>query len=541
MTSVVRLGYEVGSGAPVEIPIRHTVIAGQTQESGKTTTLEALIGRSRLRAVTFITKRGEGSFAGAHRIDPYFREQADWQFVSSILEASRGEKLKFERSWIIKVSRGARTLADVYRNVRKALETAKGINEGVYTVLGAYLEVVVPQIERVRWARRVELRAGVNAVDMTGLAVEMQHLVIRSTLEWVLEHEKNTVVVVPEAWKFIPQGRGTPVKLGAEAFVRQAAVLGNYLWLDSQDIGGVEKTILRSCPVWILGVQREANEIKRTLENVPEGMAKPTKAAIATLELGQFYACWGKHAVKTYVQPPWMDEPTATLIAQTGNIAKYNIESIRPELEEPTVKESEARAMRDENARLDRELSETREKLTNAYEQIEGLEARLERLERPTAPSSNDKVRESALASGRLPTGDTGSTPVGAIDEDELYRRIKARLVKEAPAILRVLTEKPELRVEVEIPTITVKGDTLRGRIGRLIAEGFYDRGATSPGTQKELARRGKDPGVTNMARELNELAALGFLTIEEGQDERSRPRKEYRAVDGMKVNIVER
>ena len=37
----VRLGYEIGSGKEISIPIRHTAVTGQTQESGKTTTLEA--------------------------------------------------------------------------------------------------------------------------------------------------------------------------------------------------------------------------------------------------------------------------------------------------------------------------------------------------------------------------------------------------------------------------------------------------------------------------------------------------------------------
>jgi hypothetical protein len=39
---------------------------------------------------------------------------------------------------------------------------------------------------------------------------------------------------------------------------------------------------------------------------------------------------------------------------------------------------------------------------------------------------------------------------VGAVDIDALYQTIKARLVKEAPSLLRVLTDKPELRVTVE-------------------------------------------------------------------------------------------
>src|SRR3990167_11410001 len=131
----IHLGFEVGTGNAISIPLKHTVITGQTQEAGKTTALEALISRSNLCALTFVTKRGEGSFTNARRVDPYFREQADWQFVASILEASRGEKLKFERAWIIRASKGARTLSDVQRNVRKAMETAKGLSADVYLTL----------------------------------------------------------------------------------------------------------------------------------------------------------------------------------------------------------------------------------------------------------------------------------------------------------------------------------------------------------------------------------------------------------------------
>jgi hypothetical protein len=291
MSTTVHLGYELGTGKPVAIPLRHMVVTGQTQEAGKTTTLEALIARAGVNAVAFVTKRGEGSFANARVIQPYFREQADWKYVAAILEASRGEKMRFERAWIIRASKGARTLADVHRTVKRLLEDpkTKGINADVYLTLDAYLEDVVPHISRVHWASTVDLQPGLNVMDLGGLTTEMQHLVIRSSIEWVLKNAENTVVVVPEAWKFIPQGRGTPVKLAAEEYIRQAAGLGNYLWLDSQDIAGVEKIILKSVPVWILGVQRESNEVKRTLDQIPAGIKKPKPEQVATLGLGEFY------------------------------------------------------------------------------------------------------------------------------------------------------------------------------------------------------------------------------------------------------------
>src|SRR4051812_32642996 len=121
----VPLGFAMPSGDAVALPLRHLVVCGQTQDAGKTTALEGLITRSGLSAITFITKRGEASFTEARRIAPYFREQADWQFVASILEASRGEKLKIERAWIIRASQGATTLAQVHANVRRAIADPK--------------------------------------------------------------------------------------------------------------------------------------------------------------------------------------------------------------------------------------------------------------------------------------------------------------------------------------------------------------------------------------------------------------------------------
>jgi hypothetical protein len=41
--TMIHLGYEVGTGEPVSIPLAHTFVTGQTQLSGKTTTLRAIV------------------------------------------------------------------------------------------------------------------------------------------------------------------------------------------------------------------------------------------------------------------------------------------------------------------------------------------------------------------------------------------------------------------------------------------------------------------------------------------------------------------
>jgi len=213
----------------VSIPLRHVAVTGQTQESGKTTALEALVSRlaGERRAIAFITKRGEGSFAHARPVQPYFRDRADWQFVTSVLDATLQEKNKFLRPWIIKICRTTRTLADVHREVRAALKKAKGIHEGVYTQLDAYLELIVPEIARARLAPQLELAAGLNVMDLSDYAAPMQMLFVQSAIDWVNERQRGVVVIVPEAWEFIPEGKGSPVKASAVALVRKGAGIGN--------------------------------------------------------------------------------------------------------------------------------------------------------------------------------------------------------------------------------------------------------------------------------------------------------------------------
>lgn len=589
--ATVRLGFARPTGDPVDIPIRHTCIAGQTQEAGKTTALEALIARSGLQALAFVTKPGEGAFTGGRRLDPYFREAVDWQFVASILEASRGEKMKFERAWIMRACRGAHTLADVQRNTRTEMVKARGLAADMFMMLDAYLEAVVPLIASVRWAPAIALGPGLNVMDLSGLPTDMQHLVIRSCVDWVLHREASTIVVIPEAWKFLPQGRGTPVKLAAEAFIRQAAARGNYLWLDSQDIGGIEKTILRSVAVWILGVQREANEIKRTLKNIPASPQKPKAQDLALLEIGQFYACWGRHVIPTYVWPRWLRADEAIAVAK----GERRLDTPLVFLGEPVVflEERELQREIDRTVFDDVHRMESRdvfdqlaaaparrqghtltltttsmpdqgsappelpaeEANTMTADQERKLDAVVEGLTRLTATIAGGmSLSSSAGGCGAAGGGVLGLTDDGrtggqggaagagelvelpaatAADTEELYQSFKARLITDAltdPAILKLLVSQPQIRVEIERRTVTADGDSLSGRVARLVVDGWFDEVRGSTATAAEMAKRGWSHDYRHVDRAARTLAEKGFLRIEDGK---------FVSVRGMKAHIT--
>lgn len=472
------------------------VVTGQTQEAGKTTTLEALIARADLPAVAFVTKRGERSFDAGRRIQPYFRERADWQFVASVLEATMRERLKFERAWIMRASKGARTLADVHNNVKKQLLTAKGLSGDVYLTLDAYLEIVVPRIAQVRFASTLDLSPGLNVLDLSSRDVfppELQSLVMRSALEWVYEKCNGTVTIIPEAWEFIPQGRGSPVKLAAVELIRKGAGLANYVWLDSQDIGGVDKELLRSCPVWLLGVQRETNEIKRVLDNIPAGIAKPRPSDVARLKKGQFYACYGESVIKTYVQPAWMSNVQAAHIA-TGRATVE--EAARPVIQPQPISEDDMG-------------NKTEEKL----DVLIGLLSRQAAGQAPAA----------------LPAAFTPPAPVANIEEEDLYQRLKTRLIKEAPFLIRVLNETVGIDVRELRQTIDVDGKSLRGRVALLILRGFFDQITSANAAYNEFKRVGFSIAKPTVYSECNKLTEMGFLTKEKDG---------YQAVAAMKSSI---
>ena len=356
MTASIHLGYVVGTGEPVEIPLRHTAVTGQTQESGKTTTLEGLISRSGLQAVAYVTKRGESSFHVMHPIPPYFQERADWKFVLSLLEASTETKLKFEQSWIMRASEGARTLQDVRANISRFLDgvkappltakpkkgaepkerwlqkPARGLSGDVYYVLSKYLDGIMPQLAEMPYTTALELADGLNVMDLRDYEFPLQALVIRSVTDRIREHLDGTINIIPEAWKFAPKFRGSPVRLAAEEYVREAAAMKNFLWIDSQDLAGVADVLMRQVGVWLFGVQRATREIWRALEHMPEGLPakRPRPADIATLSKGQFYVCFGKEMHKVYVQPAWMTAAHAEAIAR----GEEDVESAREILKE---------------------------------------------------------------------------------------------------------------------------------------------------------------------------------------------------------------
>ena len=321
--SKIKLGYEIGTGNKIEIEPSHLLVTGLSQKAGKTTALESFIKRSGGKAIVFRTKIGEKSFLDGTVIPPYFKEKSDWQYIESLIEATMKEKVgKLDRAIIIKLSKmtDGKSLLDFKKVVDNRLAEKIGTFESMLlTNLQAYLEIVIPKLQTINFSNTLELVNGLNIIDLERFSrdVEVQSLIIASILEEVLHNQKGVIVIIPEAWKFIPQQRGNPCKLVVEEFIRQGATNNNYIWIDSQDMTGVDKIPLKQISEWILGYQSEKNEVKHTLDQIPlPKTTKPKEDEIMQLGTGIFYFASRDLTTKIYVQPFWLDDEKSIRIAK---------------------------------------------------------------------------------------------------------------------------------------------------------------------------------------------------------------------------------
>jgi hypothetical protein len=339
---VIPIGYEIGSGSAIEVPLGHMMINGQTSRAGKTTALEACAVRSHSRCVAFLTKRGEQSFRFARNIPPYYEESYDWRTVRSLCETAIDERWGQSQRQALRLViddgnlggvrtrvewPAAKSLEQLLENINTALNRAGGKLQLSLVEIRSDLRALVRELDGLKSrSAPPKLESGLNVVDLEAEPKHVQSLVISSVIRWVRQTAENTVVVLPEAWKFAPGRRHTSVGEAAQHLVREGAALGNFLWIDSQTMGGLNSELLAQIRVWLFGVQRLRSEIEKTLDAIPDNLyPRPRAADIASLGKGEFIVCFDQEMFRCYIWPAWMAGSHAEAIAR----GEESVESAR--------------------------------------------------------------------------------------------------------------------------------------------------------------------------------------------------------------------
>ncbi len=434
-TNLIKLGYKFGTDKEYFIKPSHLIVSGVTQLSGKTTTLEALIKRSGLKAIVFKTKIGEKSFSEGTETAPFFRDRSDYEFVKSLIEAYSKEKLFLEKGTLMRLCKGSSSLLEIKKKVDESLlGKLRSIEQEIYTRLQHYLENLIPQIQYANLSKTLTVYEGINIMNLERFTVEVQALIIQSVADEVLNTMKGTILVIPEAWKFLPQKYNSPCKRVVISFIRQGATNDNYVWIDSQDMSGVDKEPLKQISNWIMGYQAERNEVKHTLDEIslPKKL-KPTEDEIMNLKKGQFFVSSYDGVEKVYVQPIWMDDLTAVSISN-GNKSVEDVK--KPDNLVPfaqAINKSENKMeIRFDDSQIRKDINELRIDFFNKIQDLQNfnnsIAIKVYSLESSKVSINEDEIIAKVLQ--KMPINNSNSNSV--IDKDAIIKEVISRMPKSA-------------------------------------------------------------------------------------------------------------
>jgi hypothetical protein len=164
---------------------------------------------------------------------------------------------------------------------------------------------------------------------------------------------------------------------------------------------------------------------------------------------------------------------------------------------EETVTKGEAKKLTEENAALKAEVARLVKLLTPPSVTPVPL---------GDGDGRSDRGRMQVVADEVLSDPDT---------VERLYQEFKGRIISEEPAaVLKLLQSKPRIVVEVTPRVVTYDGNTTKGRIARLMAEGWFAEPRAAAAVRTELSRIGADPG-GGTADHVSDFAKAGFLVRE--------------------------
>jgi hypothetical protein len=140
-------------------------------------------------------------------------------------------------------------------------------------------------------------------------------------------------------------------------------------------------------------------------------------------------------------------------------------------------------------------------------------------IQAPARGGTGEQIRSEAVAG-----------EAGAQNFEALYQRVKARLLEDLrvdPIFVRLLAAQPEIMLEIEPRRVALDASSLKGRICRLVADGFLDAPKKQADINRELGRTGAIAHTGRLSEAVSQLKIEGILTEESDG---------YRRAPGVKV-----
>lgn len=530
MTDTISLGYRVMDGTPVSIPIFHTAITGQTQYSGKTTTIKKMAteaSKKGYKVLIFDTKEQEEDYDDfGDAVPVVMRQQLDSFALLGLLESIFKHRLSIYYGTLSRLCERAKDFDDVIRNATKLEATAKsGFLQDAARTLKDLLVRLQSQTENKQTVDELRLPNDINRMVINDFDLQAQQIIVNTALEDVLrKYKKNVIVVIDEAFKFIPEGYSSACRHTLQRVITQGAKSGLYIWIGTQFLATTDKDPLKACAVKIIGTQDHPTEIKHSMALIPGG--KKYADIFMKLQKGHFIVTAKeiKEPVIVYVQKIGVPDAVAIQVAKGEIDVNSLIYAPKPK---PTKEVAVAAVQTTKNT--------PPRPYAYGEEQIE---------EMITMALAKYVTRKELESMGEWMSGRISEMfgKIGVVSKDvevlrtdmltTIAQTVKPDMSVVESKVITLIDEQPQIKIIKKIKNITVNGKDLHGVIYTMIAGGMFDQHLTGEGVIKEVHSRGKKAARFAVWKALQEIAAMGFLRIHKG-----RPAM-YKIVDGMKQYI---
>uniref|UniRef100_A0A6M3L210 Uncharacterized protein n=1 Tax=viral metagenome TaxID=1070528 RepID=A0A6M3L210_9ZZZZ len=474
------LGYEIGTGKEVTVPIFHTLITGQTRLSGKSTNLKAMAKQAikkGFKVLVMDTKINLADFEGfGNQIPVCLKQTTDPLVLRDLLESINQRKITQFQSTLIDITRHAKTFEEVIENAKDMLEKKRisGFKKDACTTLIDLLARLIEQTKKFKTTVNLELPYPINVMTVNDFDLQGQQLIANTVLAEVLTKFENVIIMLDEAFKLLPQKWGSPCKQRVQEYVTQGAATGCFLWLATQFLAPTSKDAMKAMPIKILGRQDHNTEVEHTLELIPESKGKYSDSMIMQLKLGHFIVVTPEGSTHTYVCPEFADRNECIEVAM----------EIRNPSDIHYVFSVDKKDF--DKIRKNRPLEE-------AAEQVEyPLDFPVD-LPPITKPDSTVFTME--------------------VDDPEAE---KLEPKPEEPIAININLDKIERRIKVRtiIRSLNISDDTIRGKILTIAHEGFFSEYRVLEEVTDELAKRGWSAQYRRVQNELARIARDGIFGV---------------------------
>jgi hypothetical protein len=514
--------FTVPSGEPVSLEPFHYAIIGQTQFSGKTTLIKRLadwVAAVGYMVLVFDTKETEADYAGfGNEISVCLRETTDSFVLIGLLESMFRRKLTPYYATLSRLTEGAKGFDDIIARA-KDLEarTKSSWLKDACRVLYDLLERLQSETSKVETVPQLKLYPGINRMVINDFSLEAQQLIVKNAFEDALRiYKRNLILVIDEAFKFLPQGYSSPATRAVMNVITQGAKTGLYVWISTQFLAVTDKDPLKACAVKFLGTQDHITEVKHTLDLIPEARGKFSADDIMRLRLGHWVLVRKRPPFVgvVYALPVDVPESVGVDVAKGIRTPEYVRDQFlksKMEVDETVWKEKYEQL----KSEFDKKVEEERQKAyREALEKVDEIKKQwnVEEYQQTIAKLKDDKATLEAELKKLEPLKAFQEALVKFLGEIGSSRSLGFEPTNHVSSEVTVQRGVPALTVEVIRKPLVLSTDNAQGRAALLYAEGFFDdEERTISAVQKEMMRRGwsRDPRLSGF---LDEMCSWGFL-----------------------------